>query len=151
MEVKNILWPSDFSSNAEKALPYVTSLNQKYNAEIHILYVIEDIAHHESWYGDFNKQHTESLMDWAKKSSTKRLDQICGRYLKGCPLYKKHISIGDPAEEILKLIEEENIDMVVMTSQGQKGHFQFGSVAERILKNSERNTIYLIKKRNCQS
>ncbi|MEE9495794.1 MAG: universal stress protein, partial [Desulfobacterales bacterium] len=53
MEVKKILWPTDFSNSAEKALPYVTSLTQKYQAEIHVLYVIEDIAHHESWYGDF--------------------------------------------------------------------------------------------------
>jgi nucleotide-binding universal stress UspA family protein len=75
-------------------------------------------------------------MDWAEKSSKNRLDQICEKYLKGCPLYIKHIAIGDPADEILKLIKKENIDMVVMTSQGQKGHFQFGSVAERILKNS---------------
>ena len=136
MEVKKILWPTDFSGSAEKALPYVTSLNQKYNAEIHILYVIEDISHHESWYGDFNKEHIENLMGWAKKSSKKRLDQICDKYLKGCPLYTKHIAIGDPSDEILKLIEGENIDMVVMTSQGHKGNFQFGSVSERVLKNS---------------
>jgi hypothetical protein len=26
MEVKKVLWPTDFSNSAEKALPYVTSL-----------------------------------------------------------------------------------------------------------------------------
>jgi len=34
MEVKKILWPTDFSNSAEKALPYVTSLTQQYQAEI---------------------------------------------------------------------------------------------------------------------
>jgi len=48
MEVNKVLWPTDFSSSAEKALPYVTDLTQKYGAEIHVLYVIEDIAHHQS-------------------------------------------------------------------------------------------------------
>jgi len=32
------------------------------------------------------------------------LDEILKNYLKGCPLYVKHGAIGDPAQEILKLI-----------------------------------------------
>ena len=136
MEVNKVLWPTDFSSNAEKALPYVTDLTQKYQAEIHVLYVIEDIAHHESWYGDFDRMHVDKLMEWADKSANKRLNQICEKYLEGCPLYIKHIAIGDPAQEILKLIDQEKVDMVVMTSSGQKGLYRFGSVAEKVLKNS---------------
>jgi nucleotide-binding universal stress UspA family protein len=136
MEVKKVLWPTDFSSSAEKALPYVTDLTQKYGAEIHVLYVIEDIAHHESWYGDFDKSHVDKLMEWADKSANKRLDQICQKYLNSCPLYVKHVAIGDPAQEILKLINREKVDLVVMASHGEKGYFRFGSVTEKVLKNS---------------
>lgn len=136
MEVNKVLWPTDFSSSAEKALPYVTDLTQKYGAEIHVLYVIEDIAHHESWYGDFDKSHVDKLMQWADKSAKKRLDQVCQKYLDNCPLYVKHIAIGDPAQEILKLIEKEKVDLVVMASHGTKGNFRFGSVADKVLKNS---------------
>jgi hypothetical protein len=85
MDVKKVLWPTDFSSSAEKALPYVTSLTQKYQAEIHVLYVIEDIAHHESWYGDFDRTHVDKLMAWAEKSAAKRLEQVCEKYLEGWP------------------------------------------------------------------
>jgi nucleotide-binding universal stress UspA family protein len=136
MEVTKVLWPTDFSNSAEKALPYVTSLTQKYQAEIHVLYVIEDIAHHESWYGDFDRSRVEKLMEWAEKSATKRLEQVCEKYLNSCPLYIKHIAIGDPAQEILKLIDKEKVDMVVMTSQGEKGHYRFGSVAEKVVKHA---------------
>ena len=136
MEVTKVLWPTDFSNSAEKALPYVTSLTQKYQAEIHVLYVIEDIANHESWYGDFDRSHVEKLMEWAEKSATKRLEQVCEKYLNSCPLYIKHIAIGDPAQEILKLIDKEKVDMVVMTSHGEKGLYRFGSVAEKVVKNS---------------
>jgi nucleotide-binding universal stress UspA family protein len=136
MEVQKVLWPTDFSRSAEKALPYVTDLTQKYQAEIHVLYVIEDIAHHESWYGDFDKSHVDKLMEWANNSAQKRLTQICDRYLEGCPLYIKHIAVGDPAQEILKLIDKEKVDMVVMASHGESGHFRFGSVTEKVLKNS---------------
>ena len=136
MEVKKVLWPTDFSNSSEKALPYVTSLTQKYQAEIHVLYVIEDIAHHESWYGDFDSSHVDKLMQWAEKSATKRLEQVCEKYLDSCPLYIKHIAVGDPAQEILKLIDKEKVDMVVMASHGEKGNFRFGSVAEKVMKNS---------------
>lgn len=136
MEVKKVLWPTDFSSSAQKALPYVTDLTQKYQAEIHVLYVIEDIANQKGWYGDFDKSHIDKLMEWANKSAEKRLGQICEKYLDGCPLYIKHIAIGDPAQEILKLIEDEEVDLVVMASHGEKGHFRFGSVTEKVLKNS---------------
>ena len=137
MEVNKVLWPTDFSSSAEKALPYVTDLTQKYQAEIHVLYVIEDIAHHGPWYGDFDRARVDKLMERAKEMAQKRLSQICEKYLDGCPLYIKHVAIGDPAQEILKLIEKEKVDMVVMASQGQMGNFRFGSVTEKVLKNSK--------------
>ena len=136
VEVKKVLWPTDFSSSAQKALPYVTSLTMQYGAEIHVLYVIEDIAHHVSWYGEFDQSHIDKLMQWANKSAKRRLDQICDKYLEGCPLYIKHIAVGDPAMEILKLIEKEKVDLVVMASQGESGHFRFGSVIEKVLKES---------------
>jgi len=137
MEVNRVLWPTDFSSSAEKALPYVTDLTQKYQAEIHVLYVIEDIAHHESWYGEFDRDHIDKLMERANTMAHKRLSQVCEKYLDGCPLYIKHIAVGDPAQEILKLIDKESVDMVVMASQGEKGNFRFGSVTEKVLKNSK--------------
>lgn len=136
MEVKKILWPTDFSGSAEKALAFVTSLSEKYQTEVHVLYVIEQLAQHEPWYGDFEKTHFEKIQEWEQKTAKKRLDEICESYLKGCPLYIKHIATGDPAQEILKLIDQEKIGMVVMASHGKKAHFRFGGVAEKVIKNS---------------
>jgi nucleotide-binding universal stress UspA family protein len=136
MEVKKILWPTDFSGNAEKALPYVTSLTEKYQTEVHVLYVIEDLAYHHPWYGEFDRSHIDKIHEWEEKTAKKRLEQICSRHLEGCPMYVKHIAIGDPAEEILKFLNKEKVDMVVMATRGRKGQFDFGSVTERVLKNS---------------
>ncbi|MCU0538373.1 MAG: universal stress protein [Desulfobacterales bacterium] len=136
MDVKKILWPTDFSRISEKALPHVKSLTEKYGAEIHVLYVIEDVAHHDGWYGAFEDKRVKELMEHASKSATRRLSQICEKYLDGCPLYIKHVAVGDPAREILKLIEKEGVDLVIMASHGEKGNFRFGSVAEKVMKNS---------------
>jgi nucleotide-binding universal stress UspA family protein len=136
MVMKKILWPTDFSQSAEAALPHVRSFSEKYQTEIHVLYVIEDIAHHEGWYGQFDQSTIEKLMDHSRETAKKRLDQICEKYLEGCPLYIKHVAVGDPAIQILKTVEKEGIDLVVLATRGEKGHFQFGSVAERVVKNS---------------
>ena len=136
MEVKKILWPTDFSKNAERALPYVTSLGERYRTEVHVVYVIQELAYHEPWYGEFDPSHIEKIHEWEEKKAQERLDEICESYLKGCPLYIRHIAIGDPAQEILKLIDTEKVDMVVMASHGRRGHFHFGSVAEKVVKNS---------------
>ena len=136
MEVKRILWPTDFSSIAERALPHVKSLTAQYGAEIHVLYVIEDVAHHDGWYGAFEQKRVQELMDHASKTAGKRLSQLCEKYMEGCPLYIKHVAVGDPAKEILKLIDKEQVDLVVMASHGEKGNFRFGSVTEKVLKNS---------------
>lgn len=136
MEIKKVLWPTDFSGSAEKALAYVTSLSEKYQTEVHVLYVIEELALHEPWYGDFDRSRIEKIQTWEREKAKKRLDEICETYLRGCPLYIKHIAVGDPAQEILKLVDKEKIDMVVMASHGRKAHFRFGGVAEKVLKNS---------------
>jgi len=136
MRIKKILWPTDFSNSAEKALDQVVSLTEKYQAEIHVLYVIEDLAHQAQWYGAIEESHAKKLSDFSMKTARQKLDQICGKYLNGCPLYIRHVSIGDPAREILKLIEAEKMDMVVMASRGANGQFPFGSVAEKVVRNS---------------
>jgi nucleotide-binding universal stress UspA family protein len=141
MEVKKILWPTDFSDNSQQALPYVTSLGEKYQTEVHVLYVIPELANHEPWYGEFDQSHIDKIHDWERKKAEKRLNEICEKYLDGCRLYVRHIAMGDPAEEILKLAGKENVDMVVMASHGRKGHFHFGSVAEKVVKNAPVPTI----------
>jgi len=136
MPIKKVLWPTDFSRNSEYALPYVQSLTEKYQPEIHVLYVIEDLAHHESWYGEFNESRVNKLMQWENEKAGERLEQLCEKHMAGCPLYIKHTRVGDPAREILDLANNENMDMIVMASKGSKGHFEYGSIAEKVSRNT---------------
>lgn len=136
MQIKKILWPTDFSGSAQQAGTYVQSLTEKYGAEIHVLYVIEDIAHHKDWYGQFEPDRIEKIFEWEQNKAGERLEKICSDYLAGCPLYVRHVAVGDPAQEILKLIEKEGIDLVVMSTSGARGVFRFGSVTEKVVKNA---------------
>lgn len=136
MTLKKILWTTDFSENAAQALSYVTSLSEKYQTEVHVLYVLEPFAPFGAWYGDFDQSEIEKMQDLERERAEKRLSEICENYLEGCPLYIKHTAIGDPASEILKLIKKEAPDMVVITTRGRRAQFAFGSVADKVVKHS---------------
>jgi len=137
MEINKILWPTDFSENAAQALPYVTSLSEKYGTEIHVLYVLEAWGQFGSWYGDYGDQkEIDRIQDWAKETAEKRLGELCENHLSGCPLYIRHIAVGEPAEEILKLIDQEKVDLVLMATHGDKARYDFGNVAGRVVKNA---------------
>lgn len=134
MDIKKLLWPTDFSENAAQALPVVTSMAQKYQAEIHILYVLKDYPAFGASYGDYDPADVQKMKDWEKQTAISRLDEICEKFLNACSLYIRHISVGGPAEEILRLIKKEDIDIVIMASRGSESHFDFGSVADRVIK-----------------
>lgn len=137
MEVKKILWPTDFSAAAAVAESYVTSLTQQFNAEVHLIHVAEDLTQYEHYWGSGpDIKHIEELNEYALKISKERLEKLCKDKLTGCPRYQIHIVRGDPAKEILKTINEIQPDLVIMATHGMKGNFPFGSVAERIVKNS---------------
>jgi nucleotide-binding universal stress UspA family protein len=136
MEIKKILWPTDFSENAQKALGYVQTMTQTFGAEIHVLHVIPDLSQHKDWYGSFDQDHIDKIRAWEDKKVKDRLEQICSQYLDGCPLYIKHVAVGDPALEILKAVKKEGIDLVIMSTRGAQGYFHSGGVFEKMVKYS---------------
>jgi nucleotide-binding universal stress UspA family protein len=136
MNFKKILWATDLSQNAAKALPLVTSLSEKFQTEVHVLYVLAEVGHFGAWYGDFDRSVMEEMQAMEMKEAEARLDEICQQHLEGCPLYIRHTAIGDPASEILKLIDKEKPDLVAITSLGRGGRFHFGGVAEKVIKHS---------------
>jgi len=135
MKIEKIIWPTDLSENAAQALPYVTSLAQQYQAEIHILYVLKEYVAFGAAYGDTNPEEDfKRMREWEKETAEKRLDELCEKFLQSCPLYIRHIDVGDPAQKILDLIHKEGADIVVIASRGRESHFDFGSVSERVIR-----------------
>lgn len=143
MEIKKILWPTDFSRNAARALPYVKSLSEKYQAEVNLIFVVEDVHQFDHFYGDASPSFLKEFQERIIHNGEQQLEKICKNELASCPLYKKHIAIGNPAREILKAIDKEKVDLVVMATHGhgeetreEITHFPFGSVSDKVLRNS---------------
>lgn len=138
VEFKKILFPVDFSENVPKIAPYVLSVAEKYKSTIMLLHVAQDLA---KWRTYVPHPSIETFTREVVSGAEKAMDEMCEQHaevLKSCAGYEKRIVIGDPATEIIKTIESENIDMVIMGTHGRKGleHTIFGSVAENVLRKS---------------
>lgn len=135
MEVKRILWPTDFSENSAKALPWLIDLADKYGAEILALNVTEPVNRYVVLADLTSGGEAKRIYERAREYSVNKLYEICSEHLEKCRLMDKRVVTGDPAEEILKAIEKENIDLVVIATRGYSGikRWAYGSVTERVV------------------
>ena len=58
--------------------------------------------------------------------------------LSGFPNHESKVVIGDPADQILKFVDEQGIDLIIMGTHGRKGLglTLMGSVADHVIKNA---------------
>lgn len=56
---------------------------------------------------------------------------------------KKMVVTGLPSETIIRVADEEDVDLIIIAASGKSGIHRFfiGSVAEKVLKNSERDVL----------
>jgi nucleotide-binding universal stress UspA family protein len=136
VEIKKILFPIDLTENSSKILPYVLSVAEKYNSTIYLLHVVQDLLR----WGHLYVPHS-SMVEFQKEAlegAERAMDEICEKQLHSCPNFQRRVVSGEPAADILKTIELENIDLLIMGTHGRKGleHTIFGSVAENVVKKS---------------
>lgn len=135
-EIRKILFPCDLTENLSKILPYVLSISEKYNSMIYLLHVVQDLQRWGNVYIPHGSMDTfqKEALEGAKKA----MERVCEDQLQGCPNFQKRLVSGDPVTEILKTIDAEDIDLVIMGTHGRKGleHIIFGSVAENVVKQS---------------
>jgi nucleotide-binding universal stress UspA family protein len=136
IEIKKILFPLDLTESSSKILDYVLSVSEKYNSLVYLLHVVQDLNR----WGKLYVPHPsmDKLQKEANEAAKKAMDTICENQLQSCPNFQKRIVSGDAAEEILKVIDSEDIDLLIMGTHGRKGleHVIFGSVAEKVVKRS---------------
>jgi len=136
IEIKKILFPLDLTENSSKILPYVLSISEKYNSIIYLLHVVQDL---NKW-GKLYVPHPsmDVFQNEAIEGAKKAMDTVCENQLQSCPNFQKRVVSGDTVDEILKVIESEAIDLLIMGTHGRKGlgHTIFGSVAENVVKKS---------------
>lgn len=130
VQMKNILCATDFSDFSNHTIPYGVALAKEFEARLYICHVIDlsSIA----IYGEFQLNPIDQ-QNRIRKQAAEQLDQIIGEQpVKWEPL----ISVGHTADEISRLVEEKEIDLVIAATRGRSGlkRLILGSVTERLMR-----------------
>ncbi|MEN8199573.1 MAG: universal stress protein [Thermodesulfobacteriota bacterium] len=148
----NILYATDLSETAKKAARYAVSLAQEYDAELTVINVVPDLVEEmsggmgydlASHFGpDKLKDFYETGIEESKAKVTERIQLVCAEAKaeleKESGRCKVEIKVGNPADQIVKMVKEGNYDLVVV---GTRGHgmlddILLGSVARGVVKKS---------------
>jgi nucleotide-binding universal stress UspA family protein len=110
---KKILFPTDFSPNAEKALAHAIRLADFDDGEVIVQHVVGNyFERHPHWATLFDLHQMQEHMDgYVNAHMSKILPKESGNVR-----IRTEISKGKPAEEIAALAEREMVDLVVMGS-----------------------------------
>lgn len=141
---KKILLPTDGSKYAEKAAKHAIWIASHSNAEVIALNVVDTSSLVGLPAEDLTVRVTEILKEEGQKSLetiTNIMEQL--EKEKGLKTDVKIISIskeGSPADVILKTVEEEDVDLIVMGTSGKHGldRFLLGSVTEKVVRSAKR-------------
>lgn len=135
----SILVPLDGSKRAEKILPYVEALAQKFGATLLLLQVVEPFGAEVAPYDMVPTFDTEMVEGWVKDAQAYLNDLQKGLSEKNIEA-KTIIENGSVAPAILEVAERENVDLIAMASHGRTGLARvfYGSVAAGMLNRADR-------------
>jgi len=135
-DFKKILFPVDFSEVSPKIASWVLATAEKYDSEIHLLFVARNLEHFVGI--SVPMVSIEEFQNEVVRGAEASIEEFADIHFKGYPKCRTHVVAGDAAEEIIKYIEKESIDLLIMGTHGRKGieRVLFGSVADRVIKTS---------------
>lgn len=132
--MKRILVPCDFSFTAKQAYAFALQVQQRTNAELHILKVIDFPFSYESSYASGHYVHDTKLIKELEDDGRRSFEALT----KGHEGGKLHFcALQGPVTNVIETyIENEGIDLVVMGTNGATGikEYLVGSNTEKVVR-----------------
>jgi nucleotide-binding universal stress UspA family protein len=135
IDLRRILVPTDFSKSSRNALVYAVAFAEKFNATIHLLHVVQDLAlfiPEAVLPAPPLAPPVEQFAAAAREALHRAIHDL---EKPGISIYAE-ISQGVTAEEIIAFAREHDIDLIVMGTHGHTGlaHVFLGSIAEKVVR-----------------
>lgn len=129
--IKRILFATDFSACAERAMEYAVMLAATWKAELCVMTVLE-------LYPGMDPDYTVNKMylDHLRVESTSRLQAVQDRVKAAGQTVTTRIEVGIPSLAVQTVAEEIGADLLVVGTHGRSGldHVLVGSTAERVVR-----------------
>jgi nucleotide-binding universal stress UspA family protein len=145
---KHILVPLDGSKLAEQALPHAVAQAEKFGAEVVLVKVLQPLS--------------EPILSApaAVRAAEEASARLLREYLDGVAarLQEQGIAVqvallgGKPYVEIIRFAEENEIDLIVMSTRGHSGlsRWLLGSVADRVVRGATVPLLLVQCKQECE-
>ncbi len=135
---KKILWPTDFSKNSRKVIPYLKLFANAFGSKIYILHVVNQLRDlYLSILAD--PEFYQIAMDKAQQDATKKLKSLGKRFLVSGLKTETFVTLGTPYHEIIKFAEEKKIDLIFLHLRGYNPleSLLVGSTSKRVIHHSK--------------
>ena len=129
-QFKNILCATDFSDFSNRTVSYGVGLAKEFEAKLLVCHVVDLSS--VVIYGEFQLDPIGQQNRIMEDASAQLEDLVGNQPVTWEPL----ISVGKPADEISRAVEEKNIDLVITATRGRSGlkRIILGSVTERLMR-----------------
>jgi nucleotide-binding universal stress UspA family protein len=143
---EKILYPTDFSDVAVKALEYVKRLKASGAREVIVLHV-NDERGNESVVRILGGSQFNKLNEKKMQETEKKLKGIEKELVNAGLKVRLRIETGMPVREILKVEDEEDVSVTVIGSHGRSNleEIFLGSVSEKVIRKSKQ-PVFVIKR-----
>jgi nucleotide-binding universal stress UspA family protein len=149
---EKIVIPLDGSKIGEAALVYVDDLMSKLSPEVKVEIVLLQVLSAFSYPVTGGRAiaqvpYTKEEMKQHRENAIKYLNEV-GETIrsKGATVTVK-VAVGFPPEEIARVAEEINANLIAMSTHGQSGYsgWPFGSVTDKVIRRGGRIPITIVK------
>lgn len=132
MQIRRIVYPTDFSSCADNALDFAVAIASAFHAHLNLLHIYHETVSTEASIDAMIQENKEKQQKAEKK--LKELEE-CINQKNGDVLVETNIRTGTSHESVLEFIDEKGADLVVIGTHGSTGvrEVVFGSFAGGIL------------------
>jgi universal stress protein A len=128
---KHILLAADFTDHGDSVAKKAKELADNNHAQLSIVHIIDNLPITDAAYGPiipFDGDLTEELMDAAKTRLQKTAENLA------ISENNQWLEMGSPKFEIVRIAEENDVDLIVIGSHGRHGFaLLLGSTANGVL------------------
>ena len=143
---EKILYPTDFSDVAEKALRYIKKLKESGAREVVVLHVLDERGF-DRLHQVMGEEKFEALKKYREEETQESLKKIAKELAEVGLKVTLRIETGIPVREILRVEKEEDVSALVIGSHGVSNlqELFLGSVSEKVIRRSL-TPVFVIKR-----